>query len=47
MSADVLEFEIDFFFSACSLTFQFNPSSKVYGFHTHDLKWDGENEVSD
>ena len=26
------------------LTFQFNPSSKVYGFHTHDLKWDGENE---
>ena len=28
------------------LTFQFNPSSRVYGFHTHDLKFDGENEVS-
>ncbi|KAK7103616.1 E3 ubiquitin-protein ligase HECTD1-like isoform X2 [Littorina saxatilis] len=26
------------------LTFQFNPSSRMYGFHTHDLKRDGENE---
>ncbi|XP_050406417.1 E3 ubiquitin-protein ligase HECTD1 isoform X3 [Patella vulgata] len=26
------------------LTFQFNPSSKVYGFMSHDLKINGENE---
>lgn len=27
------------------LTFQFNPSSKVYGYLSYDLKPDGENVV--
>lgn len=34
-----------YFLFLVRLTFQFNPSSKVYGYVSYDLKPDGENVV--